>query len=340
MHRAAIYLGDRSFSVEEVAAAAPKPGEIAIDVAFCGICGTDLHVYHGDMDARVGNRRIIGHEMSGRITAMGAGVSGHAVGDRVVVRPLAHCGHCPACKAGHSHICHKLKFLGLDSDGGMQTTWVVPAHTVHQLPAGISLKHAALIEPLAVACHDVQRSRLQAGETAIVIGGGPIGVLIGLVAQRHGADVTVCEINPARRAKIAQLGLKAVDPTTDDIAAQMQEKTGGADVVFEVSGSDAGAAFMTTIAATRGRMVMVGINNRKPPVDLFQFFWRELELIGARVYGPEDYEQAISLVAQRAFDFDMFISDVRDLGEVQRAFDDLDRNPESMKVLLRVGDGE
>ncbi len=339
MNQAAFYRGNRTFAVGDAPSASAGPGEIAIDVAYCGICGTDLHVFHGDMDARVGDNRIIGHEMSGRIAALGAGVTGHAVGDAVVVRPLAHCGECPACKAGFTHICHNLKFLGLDRDGGMQSSWVVPDYTVHTLPAGISLKHAALIEPLAVACHDVRRSRLKAGERAAVIGGGPIGVLIALVAGRLGAEVTVCEINPARRDKAAQMGLTAVDPVATDIARQFQERHGGADVVFEVSGSDAGAAFMTTIAATRGRIVIVGINNRKPPVDLFQFFWRELDLIGARVYEHEDYEQAIALVAEKTFDFDGFISEVRDLGEIQQAFDTLDNNPEAMKILLRVGAG-
>jgi len=209
---------------------------------------------------------------------------------------------------------------------------------VHKLPTGISLKHAALVEPLAVACHDVRRSRLRPGERAVVIGGGPIGALIALVASKAGADVTVCEINPARRAKVTEMKLTVVDPAATDIAKEFQEKFGGANVVFEVSGSDAGAAFMTTIAAARGRIVMVGINNRKPPVDLFQFFWRELELIGARIYEVEDYESAIGLIADKAFDFDTFISEVKDLSEIQQAFVGLDQSPDAMKIMLSIGE--
>jgi (R,R)-butanediol dehydrogenase / meso-butanediol dehydrogenase / diacetyl reductase len=338
MNRAAFYRTNHLFEVAEMPPVSPGPGQIAIEVAYCGICGTDMHVFHGDMDARVGSNRVIGHEISGRVRALGEGVSGPQPGDPVVVRPLAHCGDCPACHAGHSHICHNLKFLGLDSDGGMQTVWVVPAHTVHSLPHDINLKHAALVEPLAVACHDVRRARLLKGESAVVIGGGPIGVLIGLVAQRAGAEVLVCEVNAARRTKIAEMGLAVADPATIDVAKQIQDQRGGADVVFEVSGSNAGAAMMTTLAATRGRMVMVGINNRKPPIDVFQFFWRELDLIGARVYETKDYEDAIQLVAEQAFDFDAFISDIRDLSEIQDAFVALDRNPDRMKVLLKVGE--
>jgi len=338
MTRAAIYKGDHSFSIAEIQASVPAAGEVAIDVAYCGICGTDMHVFHGNMDARVGHERIIGHEMSGRIKAIGEGVVGFTIGEPVVVRPLVHCGECPACKAGYSHICHKLKFLGLDRDGAMQGVWSVPAYTVHHLPEGISLKHAALIEPLAVACHDVRRAQLKGSEHVLIIGGGPIGVLIGILAGKAAADVTIAEINPARRAKIAQLGLSSIDPAQVDVAKTFQDKWGGANVIFEVSGSDPGAALMTAAAATRGRIIMVGINGRKPPVDLFQFFWRELELFGARVYEPEDYERAIRLVADKAFDFDAFITEVVDLSEIQSAFTRMDKSPDAMKLLIRVGD--
>jgi (R,R)-butanediol dehydrogenase/meso-butanediol dehydrogenase/diacetyl reductase len=338
MTRAAFYTGHRSFAVEQVQPAPPGPGEVAIDVAYCGICGTDLHVFHGNMDARVGDHRIIGHEMSGRVAQVGAGVDGLSVGDAVVVRPLVHCGECPACKAGYTHICHKLKFLGLDRDGAMQGRWSVPAYTVHRLPKGMNLKHAALIEPLAVACHDVRRANLKAGERVLVIGGGPIGALIGVLAKRAGAEVGVAEINQARRAKLAQMGLSVIDPAQTDVATSYQDQWGGANGVFEVSGSDSGAALMTAAAATRGRIIVVGINGRKPSVDLFQFFWRELELYGARVYEPQDYDAAIKLVADKVLDFDGFITTTLDLGDIESAFKQLDSSPDAMKLMIQVGD--
>lgn len=338
MTRAAFYKGHQSFAIEQIQSARPAAGEVAIDVAYCGICGTDLHVFHGNMDARVGDHRVIGHEMSGRVAELGAGVEGLAVGDSVVVRPLVHCGECPACKAGHSHICHKLKFLGIDRDGAMQGRWSVPAYTVHKLPAGMDLKHAALIEPMAVACHDVRRANLKVGERVLVIGGGPIGALIAVLAKRAGTEVAVAEINPARRNKLTQMGLAVIDPAQTDVAKSYQDQWGGANVVFEVSGSDPGAALMTAAAATRGRIIIVGINGRKPSVDLFQFFWRELELYGARVYEPEDYVAAIRLVAERALDFEGFITQTIDLADIESAFHQLDHSPDAMKLMIKVGD--
>lgn len=337
---AAYYRGNRTFAVETREAARPGPNEVSIRVAYCGICGTDMHVYHGNMDARVGHDRIIGHEMSGVVSAVGADVSSVAVGQNAVVRPLDHCGDCPACAAGHAHICHKLKFLGLDTDGAMQEIWTVPAHTVHPLPDSLRLDHAALIEPVAVACHDVRLSGLEAGEDVVVIGGGPIGILVAMVARDAGGQVTLSEVNPARLAIAQKLGFETINPAEQDLPAAINDRTGGkgADVVFEVSGTQPGVDAMTAVAATRGRIVMVAIHATKPQIDLFQFFWRELQLIGARVYEPEDYEKAIGIIASGGVDAEMVITDVAPLADIQAAFEALDSSPTALKSLIKVGE--
>ena len=333
---AAFYTGDKTFSVERVDPVLPGPGEVQIDVSYCGICGTDLHVYLGHMDKRIGHHRVIGHEMSGVVAAVGEGVSGISPGERVVVRPLDHCGDCPACRRGHKHICQNLKFLGLDTDGAFQQQWTVPAHTLHKLPEGLSLRHAALIEPVAVACHDVKRGRVRAGEDVLVIGGGPIGMLIALVAKNAGANVTLSEINTHRIAIAEKLGVAAMNPKETDVAEAMAAATGGksADVIFEVSGSQPGVDLMTAAAATRARIVMVAIHATKPQIDLFQFFWREIEMIGARVYEPEDYDEAIKIVASGAIDADTMITDIQGLEDIGAAFAELSGNPRAMKTLI------
>ncbi|WP_146343777.1 zinc-dependent alcohol dehydrogenase [Phaeobacter marinintestinus] len=337
---AAFYRGDRTFSVEQAKPQDPGPGEAAIRIAYCGICGTDMHVFHGNMDARVGLNRVIGHEMSGIVDSVGAGVTNVVAGQKVVVRPLDHCGECPACTAGHFHICHKLKFLGLDTDGAMQEVWTVPAHTLHILPDDLRLDHAALIEPVAVACHDVRLSGLQPGEDVVVIGGGPIGVLVAMVARDAGGNVVISEVNPHRLAIAQKLGFDTVNPAEEDLPAVINARTGdkGADVVFEVSGTQPGVDAMTAVAATRARIVMVAIHAQKPQIDLFQFFWRELKLIGARVYEPEDYEKAIATILSGGVDADTIITDVSPLADIQSAFESLDSSPTAMKSLIKVGE--
>ncbi len=337
-NKAAVYRGDKTFSIETTKISEPGPGEVQIQVAYCGICGTDLHIFLGHMDQRVGFERTIGHEMSGIVSAIGADVTDIEIGEKIVVRPLDHCGKCPACKAGHEHICHKLKFIGIDSEGAFQEYWNVPAHTLHKLPNDLNLAHAALIEPLAVACHDVNRANVTRGEDVLVIGGGPIGLLVALVARNAGGNVVISEISENRLTYAEKLGFKTINPTSADPVEVINTltKAKGADVVFEVSGSQPGVDLMTTAAATRGRIVMVAIHANKPNVDMFQFFWRELELLGARVYRPEDFDQAMQLLADNVVDCDSFITDIQPLGDIQGAFEALTQNPSAIKSMIQI----
>ena len=339
-HHAAFYRGDKTFVVESVEPHSPGRNQVAIKVAYCGICGTDMHVFHGNMDKRVGLNRIIGHEMSGTVHAAGEGVDNVSPGQKVVVRPLDHCGECPACAAGYRHTCHRLKFLGLDTDGAMQGIWCVPAHTLHVLPDDMRLDHAALIEPVAVACHDIRMSGLAGGEDVVVIGGGPIGILVAMVARDAGGKVVISEVNPHRLEIAQKLGFATVNPAQADLSAEITRITGGkgADVVFEVSGTQPGVDAMTAVAATRARIVMVAIHAQKPQIDMFQFFWRELKLIGARVYEPEDYDKAIRIVAGGGIDAETIITDISPLSSIQSAFEALDRSPTAMKSLIRIGE--
>jgi 2-desacetyl-2-hydroxyethyl bacteriochlorophyllide A dehydrogenase len=274
--------------------------------------------------------------MSGEIAEVGANVKGWSPGERVVVRPLHPCGNCPACRAGHSHICYNLKFLGIDTPGAFQGSWTVPAHTLHRLPANLPMDRAALIEPLAVACHDVRLGEVKSKEEVVVIGGGPIGLLIALVAASIKARVLVSEVNPFRLNMARELGMEAVNPKEVDLADLVGKRSGGAgaDVVFEVSGSAAGAATMTQLVRSRGRIVIVAIFAEAPRVDLFRFFWRELRLCGARVYEPEDFNQATALAASGALPLERLISAKRPLKDLQKVFELIESNTDLMKVLI------
>jgi len=333
--KATFYEGQHTFSVAEKDLEPPGKGEVRIKVAYCGVCGTDVHIYHGMMDKRVQMPVTIGHEMSGEIDALGEDVSGFAPGDKVVVRPLDNRGEKPSDK-GFSHICEDLKFIGIDSPGAMQQYWNVPAFTLHKLPEQTDLKLAALVEPLSVACHDVRLSGLSAGETAVVLGGGPIGMLVAMVATNVGAKVFISEVNPTRIQLAEELGFAVVNPAETDLVGHIREQTNGymADVVFEVAGVQPTLDVMTEVAGIRGRIVMVAIHGQAKPVDLFKFFWKELKLIGARVYEAEDYEKAIELITENQLPFDSMITAVRPLTNIQQVFENIDKNPDGMKVLL------
>lgn len=335
--RAAAYTGDGAVSVIDIAPREPGPDDVVIDVAYVGVCGTDLHILHGSMDARVQRPLVFGHEMSGTISEVGASVSGWAEGDAVTVMPLDWDGTCPACHRGDQHICQNLNFIGIDSPGALQQSWTVPVSTLVPLPATLDLRTAALIEPVAVAVHDVRRSELRAGDRAVIIGGGPIGVLIASVARQAGAEVAVLELDPARRGFIDKLGFTTVDPSATDATAWVEEWTGGAgaDVVFEVSGAAAAVRSATTFARVRGTIVIVAIHPTPREIDLQRVFWRELRLLGARVYQRIDFERAIELLDADAIDAEAIITSVHPLSRVDEALSEL-QSGNALKVLIEV----
>jgi 2-desacetyl-2-hydroxyethyl bacteriochlorophyllide A dehydrogenase len=332
---AATYTGSRTFRTAESAVEPPQPGHVQIAVSFTGLCGTDLHIYHGDMDTRVAMPAIIGHEMSGLVAALGEGVTGWTLGQPVTVMPTISCGSCPACRRGNRHICHNLNFIGIDSEGSMQNTWNVPADILIALPEGLALDEAALIEPTAVAVHDVRRSNLVASDFVVVIGGGPVGQLIASVALQRGARVVLVELDAGRRETARGFGIKAIDPRKENLVEYVMKETegAGADVAFEVSGAAAGVSSAVEVLTTRGRLVMVAIHPKPKEIDLHRFFWRELEMFGARLYQREDFEEAVRLVAEGAVPARELISHVVPLQKVEEGFLALESGG-VMKVLV------
>jgi 2-desacetyl-2-hydroxyethyl bacteriochlorophyllide A dehydrogenase len=337
MPQAAVYEGQQRFSIRPSPVVRPGPGKVRLSIAWAGICGTDRHIYRGHMDARVKPPQVPGHEMAGTIAELGPDVSGWHVGQKVVVRPIISCGQCPACRAGHAHVCHRINVLGVDSPGVFQGSLVVPAGILHRLPDGIDLRRAALVEPLAVACHDVRLGEVREGQLVVVLGGGPIGLLIALVARQRGATAILAEINPTRSAIANQTGIATVDPTSEDLPALIDGRTdgAGADVVFEVSAAEPSAALMARLVRVRGTVVQVGIFHKPVAVDLNRIFLREIVVRGARLYEPEDFEAAIGLIDR--LPVDKLISAQHPLADVGRAFVALDQRSDLMKVLLECG---
>jgi len=222
----------------------------------------------------------------------------------------------------------------------MQGTCTLPARTLHALPASLSLEHGALVEPLAVACHDVRLGEVASGEQVVVLGAGPIGVLIGLVSRLAGARVILSEVNPFRRRLAERLGLEAVDPREVDLVGLVDTRTGGAgaDVVFEVSGSAAGAQSMTALARVRWRIVIVAIHAEVPRVDIFRVFFRELRIVGARVYEAQDFEKSIAIAGSGVLPLGSLVTSVMPLEGLESALRQMDGGGEVMKVLIRCSE--
>jgi (R,R)-butanediol dehydrogenase/meso-butanediol dehydrogenase/diacetyl reductase len=320
--KAAIYVAKGRFELVEKPMPTPLSGECLLEMSRAGICGTDLRIFQGHMHDRVGSRRILGHEAVSVIREISP-QGKLKVGDRVVVEPTIFCGNCAACREGIAHVCQNLRILGIDEDGAFQQFWAVPENRLHKLSAVISDDHAAMIEPLAVAVHSVRRAELRAGETVAVIGTGPIGLLIAMLAQKAGAKVFILEINPHRLKFARRLQLTAIDLTKKNAGKNLQDLTQGTgtNVLFEASGSIDAAKMMTLLPAVHGRVILVGIHGNHTPTNLYQIFLKELSIQGVRAYSRNDFTEAIRLVSSGEINLAPFISWQYPLEELQQAME-------------------
>jgi len=334
--RAAFYQGARTFTTGEMEKPAPGGDEALLRVRRVGICGTDLHIFQGHLDHRVPKGGVIGHETFGEVVEA-PGASGFTSGDRVVVEPVVCCGACRACRMGASYLCYQLKVLGVDLPGGMREYWAVSASRLLRVPDSISDDHAALIEPLAVAVHDVNRADVKRGDAVLVFGGGPIGTLIALVARHRGARVAVAEVNPFRLDILEAFGLERVGPGTDVVKWTDQWTDGtGVDVAFEVTGNPLAARAVADVVRVWGTVSIVAIHAEPVPVNLYQMFARELVMHGSRLYARADWEEAIRLVASGAVPIGPLVSRRIPLESLQRGMEEALGGGPVMKVLVEV----
>ena len=322
----------------------PAPGQVLIDVAYAGVCGTDRSALDGHLKGLI--PRTLGHEASGVIAELGPDVrrSDLAVGDRVTFETDAYlCGTCRYCRAEQYQRCPYRKGIGTTADGALADSIVMPELAVHTLPDGVSLLAAALTEPLAIAVHAViERSPSLAGEVVLVTGPGAIGALTSAVATQVGATAILIGRERHRPALDAALergiAAHAVDTDHDDLAALVQELTEGYGVhsAFECSGANSWPRDLQPRLRRGGRLVLVALYHGDPPLDFDLLVNREHEVIGSRGKNAGSYRTALRLMADGRIDGESFIHEVLPLEEWQGGLDLVSRG---RKVVFRIGGG-
>lgn len=318
-----------------------EDGEALIRVRYCGICGSDIHVLHGQHPTAK-FPVIPGHEFVGElVAAKGRGSEAFQPGDMVVAQPFFSCGNCEPCAKGHDNVCRDLHFMGAHCNGAFAEYVKVLTRKMYKIPADLDLRLAALTEPVAVAVHDVRRSGLQVGQNALIIGGGPIGMLIAMVARHAGArSVVISEINEFRRNFAEQHGFKTVNPIAPDFDETVRAMTEGKgfDVCFEVSGSKPGISAAIQYAATGGMIMVIGMTKEPYPVDLSAMFARELRMQGVRIHDQYNFIGAVELLKSGALseEFASLISRVYPLAEVEDAFAFAQVPGDYFKVLVQM----
>jgi (R,R)-butanediol dehydrogenase/meso-butanediol dehydrogenase/diacetyl reductase len=303
----------------------PGPGEIKLRVRYCGICGSDLHEYESAVITLMINRQsqIMGHEFTGEVVAVGAGVKGFAVGDPATVNPGNPCGECLYCKSDRDNLCEQNLGLGYHRPGAFAEYLCAKADRAVKLAPDAPLDQVALTEPLAVAVHALNQGRLQPGETVFIAGAGPIGALT-VAAARHLSAGRVIVSEPAtnRRALAQRLGAdEVIDPSAAPAAPRVLELTGGVGVDLAVECVGIGAALDDCLAATKrgGRIVVAGVFEQPAPILLLRTMVFEHHIIGAFAY-TEEFPQAANLIASGEIDVSPVISRTVSLAEVPATF--------------------
>lgn len=300
--KAALWYGIKDVRLENIEEPKVTKGNVKIKVKWCGICGSDLHEYLGgpifiptDKPHPISKEVapvVLGHEFSGEIVEVGEGVTNLNIGDRVAVEPIVACGTCPACQEGKYNLCSSLGFHGLCGGGGGFAEYTVfPAKFVHKIPDGLSFEKAALIEPIAVAIHSLRVGKFMTGQSAIVLGAGPIGLATIEALKAAGASlVIVMQRKSVRQEYALRAGADIViDPTEVNVAEEVKRLTGGvgADISFETTGAKIG--FDTGIESIKynGTMVVTSIWEEEISINPNTFIFSEKTIVGTIAYRNE-----------------------------------------------------
>lgn len=321
---------------DEAALAAPGPGEVLLRVERAGICGSDVHIFHGTNPfARY--PRVIGHEFAGHVEAVGPGVTGFAPGARVVGDPVIACGHCYPCRIGRSNVCGNLEVIGVHRDGGFCDRIVLPAVNCVAVPDSVPVEIAALAEPFAVAANVLSRTGIGPEDTVLVYGAGTVGLTVLQVAKLHGARCILADIDAARLERARGFGADTVvNSRTESVADAVRDENDGLGptVVIDGAGVPSLLEEACRIASPAGRIGLLGFSPAPCPVVQQEIVKKELTLVGSRL-NRRFIPQVVQWLAEGRLTPAAMITHTLPAREAQAAFDLAENDPaRTIKVQL------
>jgi len=341
--RAAVFHREGSLlALEDRQTPTARPGELVLKVAYCGICGTDLHATEKSaIPLQPGT--VLGHEFSG--TVAGSAAAGWQPGDRIIGLPLRECDECRplgGCRDRLGILCNRTMVIGLaaDAPGGYAEYLTLPAHNALRVPDSLDLRDAALTEPLSVGAHAVRLGGGLFGARVLVIGAGPIGLAVTMFARAAGArHLVVSEPEPARRDRAARLGAGAtIDPAAEQVGTAFARIAGGApDVIFECVGAPGLLRQCIDLAPVHGRIVVVGVCRHEDTILPRIAIRKELTVQFALGYTREEFALVLEMLAARRIDASALVSDVIGLDALPETFESLRRPNPRAKVLIEPG---
>ncbi len=334
------FLGNGKFEVRDLGNLIPGPNDVLIRNMAAGVCGTDVHIYHGEEgSAAVTPPVVLGHEYSGVVEQVGSEVTAVKVGDHVTVDPNMYCGQCEYCRSGKKQLCKSMVAVGVNFNGGFAEYSLVPQAQCFRLDPAVPFEVGAMAEPLACCLHGIDLAEIKAGQNVLVIGGGAIGLIMAQLAHLSGAaKVIVSEPIQMRREIAMQIGADGViDPINEDIRERFAQLTGrnGAEVVIECVGKPA-AVRQALEAADKGAMIMMfSVPSPKDTMQLplFDIFKKELTIRGSMV-NPDTHDRAVALINSGRLQIEPLITHRFPLEQVEEAIK-MQMGTESIKVLVK-----
>jgi (R,R)-butanediol dehydrogenase / meso-butanediol dehydrogenase / diacetyl reductase len=337
--RAGVFRGIRQVPIEDVPDPDPGPRDIVLDVKACGICGSDLHTYAQGLFAEEG--QVMGHEFAGEVVHVGAQVEGIAIGDRVTGLPIQPCGDCQQCLEGREHLCETWtrRSIGYGIPGAFaERLWIPSAvldRNVHKLPDELAFEDAALVEPLAVGVHAVGQADAQPGQVALVLGLGTIGLQVAQVLLARGVTQVIgADLSPLRRSVAAGLGVTPV--AGDDLGTAVAEAAGfrPIDVVFEATGAPQLVQAALEIVRPAGTVILIALYEERAELDPTIVVQKELTVRGSAIYTPEEFHEAIELLASGRAKGQPLITHRLPLEELGEAFEAQLEKEAAIKVMV------
>ncbi|BCH31127.1 Zn-dependent alcohol dehydrogenase [Mesorhizobium sp. L-8-10] len=336
--KAAVFEGaGRPLRIGDLGIPEPAEDEVLIRIAACGICGSDLHMTEDPATFWVGEGFVLGHEFAGEVVRCGNEVNGLRPGDRVAVAPMRGCGRCDSCRRGEPAWCPDMRLIG----GGYAEFATVAARQCCALPDDLPLVEGALAEPVAVGLHAVMRSGLEPGDTVLVLGAGPIGLLVAFWARRLGArHVVVADINRHQEGRALAIGATGFALSGPGLAAEFQDQTGVLpDIVFECVGKRGLIDFACRLVRVHGTVVGVGLCVGGDEWDPFAALSKEIQVVFAAFFGMSEFEMALEALGPGKFRPQALITGRIGFGEVPETFEALRRRTTQCKVLITADAG-
>jgi 2-desacetyl-2-hydroxyethyl bacteriochlorophyllide A dehydrogenase len=335
--KAMYWTGNENIIKDELIIDNVNDDEAVVKVAYCGICGTDISIFKG-RHPRSKPPLILGHEFSGIIEY--AKNSALKKGSKVVINPLISCEKCWSCSNNLPYVCQNLRLVGIDFNGGFSTYVKVNIKKVLLLPDDYDLLYAAIVEPFATAIHSFNRSKpLNKDDFIFIFGGGPIGLATALYFQSKGFKrINISEMSDYRRKVAKKFDLNVFDPMSEDVFRKVTELTSNilADIVIEATGASEPISQMVSLARVQGKIMIVGVSHKPVSVDLMNVNFKELKLIGCRVYDNDDFLESINFVKENRDMLKNYISHLLDLKDLKEGIN-LARNvANSLKVVIKI----